>query len=301
MGKSAITVISVPFGMGAGRPGSEMGPDHILKFGLVKKLHQLGYEVSYDKRILLPEHIEIAANISSPMKHEAEAIAISSVLAREVADTVRQGGTPLILGGDHSISMGTLSGLTQHYRELGVIWFDAHSDLNTEATSPSGNMHGISLAVALGLAGIKPQEIASGAVPIKPEHCVIIGARDLDRGEKAFIRSCGITCFTMHEIDRLGIEHVVNEALRIAGDGTDGIHLSFDIDSVDPIEAPGTGTPVRGGVSYREAHLALELMNESGVITSADFVEVNPSLDHNNQTSKLVVDLIGSLFGSRIL
>lgn len=184
---------------------------------------------------------------------------------------------------------------------MGVIWVDAHSDLNTEITSPSGNMHGIPLAAALGLTQLKLTQILPGAVQLKPENCVIIGARDLDRDEKTLIRSRGITCFTMYEIDRLGIEHVVQEALRIAGTGTDGLHVSFDIDSVDPFEAPGTGTPVRGGLSYREAHLAMELMSESGLITSVDMVEVNPSLDRNNQTSKLAVELLGSLFGSRIL
>lgn len=299
MGHSSITIISVPFGFGAGRPGSENGPDSILKFGLVKRLQHLGYQVTADKRIQLPQGI--IPNSSSQMKNMEEVAAVSSELARETAAVAVSGSIPLILGGDHSIAMGSLAGLTQHYRNMGVIWFDAHSDLNTEATSPSGNMHGISLAVGLGLTDIKLQHIAPGAIHLKPENCVIIGARDLDRGEKALIKAHGITCYTMHEIDRLGIELVVKEALRIAGTGTDGVHLSFDIDSVDPAEAPGTGTPVRGGLSYREAHLALELMCESGMITSVDMVEVNPSLDRNNQTSKLAVELIGSLFGSRIL
>ncbi|MCJ8014528.1 arginase [Paenibacillus sp. KQZ6P-2] len=299
MDKQSISIIRVPFGLGAGRPGSENGPDSVMKFGLVKKLQSLGYDVEADQCIRLPDGIQ--SPTGSKMKHVQEVLAVSGLLGEAVGKTVAAGHIPLVLGGDHSIAMGSLAGLMRHYSNMGVIWVDAHSDLNTETTSPSGNMHGISLAVGLGLSHIKLREIAEGAVPLKPENCVIIGARDLDRDEKAMIRSCGLTCFTMHEIDRLGIEKVVQEALRIAGNGTDGVHLSFDIDSVDPIEAPGTGTPVRGGLSYREAHLTLELMSEWGRITSADFVEVNPLLDRNNQTSKLAVELIGSLFGSRIL
>ncbi|MWV47349.1 arginase [Paenibacillus sp. HJL G12] len=299
MVQQSISIIRVPFGLGAGRPGSENGPESMLKFGLVKKLEGLGYDVQADQCIRLPQGIHSPAG--STMKHVQEVLTVSGLLGKAVGDAVAAGHIPLVLGGDHSIAMGSLAGLTGHYRNMGVIWVDAHSDLNTESTSPSGNMHGISLAVGLGLSHIKLRQISEGAVALKPENCVIIGARDLDREEKALIRSCGLTCFTMHEIDRLGIEKVVQKALQIAGNGTDGVHLSFDIDSVDPIEAPGTGTPVRGGLSYREAHLSLELMSESGLITSADFVEVNPLLDRNNQTSKLAVELIGSLFGSRIL
>lgn len=299
MVQQSVSIIRVPFGLGAGRPGSENGPDSIMKFGLAKKLQGLGYDVRADQTVRLPEGVQSPPG--SKMKHVEEVLAVAGLLGEAVYKEVSGGHIPLVLGGDHSIAIGSLAGLTRHYHHLGVIWVDAHSDLNTETTSPSGNMHGISLAVGLGLSHIKLKQIVEGAVPLKPEHCVIIGARDLDRDEKALIRSTGMTCYTMHEIDRLGIEKVVQEALQIAGNGTDGVHLSFDIDSVDPIEAPGTGTPVRGGLSYREAHLSLELMSESGRITSADFVEVNPLLDRNNQTSKLAVELIGSLFGSRIL
>lgn len=299
MVQQSISIIRVPFGLGAGRPGSENGPDSMMKFGLVKKLEGLGYDVRADYNIRLP--VGIKSPPGSKMKHIEEVLAVAALLGEAVYESVEDGHIPLVLGGDHSIAMGSLAGLNRHYSNMGVIWVDAHSDLNTELTSPSGNMHGISLAVGLGLSHIKLKQIAEGAVPLKAENCVIIGARDLDRDEKAMIRSTGMTCYTMHEIDRLGIEKVVQEALRIAGNGTDGVHLSFDIDSVDPIEAPGTGTPVRGGLSYREAHLLLELMSESGRITSADFVEVNPLLDRNNQTSKLAVEFIGSLFGSRIL
>jgi arginase len=299
MGQPTISIISVPFGYGAGRPGSEQGPDSILKFGLVKKLEQLGYDVDAGRRIQLPS--SLTPYPTTRMKHVDQVMAVCSQLAREAASAASAGSIPLMLGGDHSIAMGSLAGLSRHYPNMGVIWVDAHSDLNTEITSPSGNMHGIPLAAALGLTQPKLTQILPGAVQLKPENCVIIGARDLDRDEKTLIRSRGITCFTMYEIDRLGIEHVVQEALRIAGTGTDGLHVSFDIDSVDPFEAPGTGTPVRGGLSYREAHLAMELMSESGLITSVDMVEVNPSLDRNNQTSKLAVELLSSLFGSRIL
>ena len=226
---------------------------------------------------------------------------VSSQLSERVSEIVAEGAFPLVLGGDHSISIGTIAGLAEHYANLGVIWFDAHSDLNTEETSPSGNIHGMSLGISLGrgiplltgLRGISPK--------IKPEHVAIIGARSLDSGEKAYIRSLGIACYTMHDIDLIGIARVMDKVIRQFRQTTDGVHVSFDIDSLDPREAPGTGTPVRGGLSYREAHLALELLYQSDLVTSAEFVEVNPSLDKNDQTAKLAVELIGSLLGEQIL
>lgn len=295
-----VAIVAVPFGKGAGTPGAELGPAHILKAaGLSRKLtelqisHRLAGEISVNSP--LPPLLSVKA------KHLSEVYEISSQLSERVSEIVAEGSFPLVLGGDHSISIGTIAGLAEHYEDLGVIWFDAHSDLNTEDTSPSGNIHGMSLGISLGR-GIPLLTGLRGMSPkIKPEHIAIVGARSLDSGEKAYIRALGIACYTMHDIDRIGIARVMEKVIQQLRQTTDGVHVSFDIDSLDPLEAPGTGTPVRGGLSYREAHLALELLYQSNLVTSAEVVEVNPSLDHNDQTAKLAVELIGSLLGEQIL
>lgn len=294
-----LSIIRVPFGLGAGQTGAEFGPDSLLDARLLKYLERLKFDVAVNQQVDGPEGTP--AITDSKAKYLPEVLKACRSLADHVSEAAESEYFPLVLGGDHSIAIGTLAGLTRHYRNLGVIWFDAHSDLNTEDTSPSGNVHGMSLAVAIGRAGTSWTDLAWKGPHIRPEHLVLVGARDLDSGEKEFIREQGIACFTIHEIDRMGIEKVMREAVRIAGNSTDGVHLSFDVDSIDPLEAPGTGTPVRGGVSYREAHLAMELLYESGIVTSAEFVEVNPSLDVNGQTVRLAVELIGSLLGERIL
>ncbi len=295
-----VAIVSVSFGKGAGTPGAELGPAHILQAAdLERKLAELNisYRLAGEVSVSSPLPPLQAANA----KHLSEVHEISSRLSERVSEIVAENEFPLVLGGDHSISIGTIAGLAEHYANLGVIWFDAHSDLNTEDTSPSGNIHGMSLGISLGrgiplltgLRGISPK--------IKPEHVAIVGARSLDSGEKAYIRSLGIACYTMHDIDRIGIARVMEKVIGQFRQTTDGVHVSFDIDSLDPREAPGTGTPVRGGLSYREAHLALELLYQSDLVTSAEFVEVNPSLDQNDQTAKLAVELIGSLLGEQIL
>ena len=206
-----------------------------------------------------------------------------------------------MLGGDHSIAIGTLAGVSKHYQNLGVIWFDAHGDLNTEATSPSGNIHGMPLAVSLGIGHPDLVNILGYAPKVKPEHIVIIGARSLDEGEKALIREKGIRVYTMHEIDRLGMTKVMEECISYLQERTDGVHLSLDLDGIDPVDAPGVGTPVIGGMSYRESHLAMEMLEEAQIITSAEFVEVNPILDDRNKTAEIAVELVGSLFGDKLL
>ena len=299
MGIQQVAIVTVPFGKGAGTPGAELGPAHILHAaGLGRKLAelQIPYRLAGEVNAIAPPPLQ-----SANAKHLSEVHEVCSLLSDRVSEIVAEGTFPLVLGGDHSISIGTVAGLAEHYEDLGVIWFDAHSDLNSEDTSPSGNIHGMSLGISLGrgiplltgLRGISPK--------IKPEHVAIVGARSLDKGEKAYIRSLGIACYTMHDIDRLGIARVMEKVIQQMGRTTDGVHVSFDIDSLDPREAPGTGTPVRGGLSYREAHLALELLYQSDLVTSAEFVEVNPSLDRHDQTAKLAVELIGSLLGEQIL
>lgn len=293
-----ISLLSVPFGLGAGRSGSELGPDQLLRSGLIRQLKSLGYNPIKATRVESAINIDTTALViqSSRMKHALEVVNISKALADEIYATVAEGYYPLIVGGDHSIAIGTLAGLTAFYRNMGIIWFDAHADLNTEASSPSGNMHGISLAVGLGQAKLALSDIMPGAVPVKPGRTVIIGGRQLDPAERKLIDKAGIHCFGMEDIKRLGMETIAAEALRIAGAGADSVHLSFDIDSIDPEEAPGTGTKVNGGISSHEAHIAFENFNRSGLITSAEFVELNPLIDRDGRTSKLMSELIMTLF-----
>ncbi|TVY06725.1 arginase [Paenibacillus cremeus] len=297
-----ITVVNVPFDLGAGRRGAALGPDAILNTGLIPRLTSLGHRVE-PIRTVNPQNTTAGNSVNSlsGLLHLAEVAATNRELAHETAAIAASGGFPLVLGGDHSVAIGTISGLAQVHRKLGVIWFDAHSDLNTAETTPSGNIHGMSLSALLGKGHDLLTGLGGPSPKLRPEHVVLIGVRDLDPGEKALIAAEGIRCFTMHDIDRLGMAKVMEEALRVAGDRTDGLHISFDIDSVDPYEAPGTGTPVRGGLSYREAHLAMELLAESGLVTSAELVEVNPTLESDNRTAKLAAELICSLLGETIL
>ncbi|CAG7622037.1 arginase [Paenibacillus allorhizosphaerae] len=327
-----LTVISVPFDLGAGLRGASLGPDAILQAGLARRLQQIGHAVEAADFVRLPlpptrgrkptppaapataqpllpgqasTQPDTNANALVPpasrLKHLDEVAAINRELAHQVAASAAGGRFPLVLGGDHSLAIGTISGLAQVHRRLGVLWFDAHSDLNTAETSPSGNIHGMSLSALLGKGHERLTQLGGAAPKVRPEHVVLIGLRDLDPGEKALIAAEGIRCFTMHDIDMLGMAKVMEEAIRIVSRDTDGVHVSFDIDSVDPVEAPGTGTPVRGGLSYREAHLALELLAEARIVTSAEFVEVNPTLESDGRTAKLAVDLISSLLGETIL
>jgi arginase len=294
-----VSLVNVPFDFGTGRKGAYLGPGAIYKAGLLRRLTQIG--ISYiEEEIIFPPFTD-KNNTNLQLKHLEEVVALNNKLADKISNIVEKGNFPLALGGDHSIAIGTLAGLAPHYDNLGVIWFDAHSDLETEETGNSGNLNNMSLAVGLGMGNPQLTQIHSRGPIIKPEHVVIIGARQLAPDEKTYIRESGITCFTMHDIDRLGMAQVIENALSILRGVTDGIHLSFDLDIIDPQEAPGTGSPVKGGISYREANFALELMYESGLITSAEFVELNPLLDIENKTTQLTVELICSLLGKRIL
>ncbi|NIK68444.1 arginase [Paenibacillus sp. BK720] len=293
---SKLTLLSVPFGLGAGIPGSEQAPQYIYRLGLLQLLQRQGCTINKLKEVIgtgMP-----SPAIPVPMNHSEEVIKTGIALARAVKAVVASGQFPFVLGGDHSLAMGTLAGLTAHYKKLGVIWIDAHADMNTELTSPSGNMHGIPLAVAQGRAQLSLSHLLPGAGTIAPGNVVLIGARDLDPAEEALIQAEGIACFRMADIRRLGIHAVIAEALRIAGDAADGIHLSFDIDSIDPSEAPGTGTPVRHGLTADEAREAIRLLGLSKRLTSAEFVEVNPLLDRMDQTSMLAMELIVLLLSS---
>ncbi|OXM13183.1 arginase [Paenibacillus herberti] len=296
-----IQLIHAPFWLGGGRAGAELGPESIIEAGMKRQLKNMGLELAGETVVDVPRLAAEPAPAMAKMKYLQEVKEMASLLGEQVYRTVGAGLFPLIMGGDHSIAIGTLAGLTGHYGNLGLIWFDAHGDLNTEETTPSGNIHGMSLAAAVGRGSFTLKDIAGSGPYIRKENVVIIGARELDLGEQEYIRAEGITCFTMHEIDRMGIHAVMEQAIAIAGRGTDGVHVSFDLDCLDPLEACGVGTPVPGGLNYREAHYAMELLAETGLVTSMELVEVNPLLDQNRRTARLAVELAASLLGKRIL
>lgn len=298
--KADIAVVPVPFDYGAGRGGAAHGPAAIVQAGLVRKLESLGLSYAMHSPGYLPD-IQFDMRTCGQMKHWGRVLTMSAAVAGKTAAIDAAGEFPLILGGDHSIAIGTIAGLAERRKRLGVLWIDAHSDMNTPQTTPSGNMHGMSLAASLGLGDPRFVSLRGAAPKLQPERVVLIGARQLDEGERQAIAGLGIRCFTMHDIDRRGMAAVMDEALAIvSAAGCDGVHLSFDIDSVDPGEAPGTGTPVRGGLTYREAHLAMELLHDASILTSAEWVEVNPYLERSGRTAQLAVELIGSMFGDKI-
>ncbi|MRX72153.1 arginase [Bacillus lacus] len=299
--KKKISIIGVPMDFGQTRRGVDMGPSAIRYANAVERLESLHYEVEDLGDIDVGKRASVEEDASEKLKNLKAAAAGNEKLALKVDETVKEGAFPLILGGDHSIAIGTLAGVAKHYENLGVIWYDAHGDLNTGETSPSGNIHGMPLAVSLGLGHSTLTNIMGYSPKVKPENIVIIGARCLDEGEKDLIKKLGIKVFTMHEIDRLGMTKVIEETIQYFEGRADGVHLSLDLDGLDPIDAPGVGTPVIGGISYRESHLAMEMLAEAELITSAEFVEVNPILDERNKTAIVAVELMGSLFGEKLL
>ncbi len=299
-----IQVIGVPIDLGAGRRGVDMGPSALRIAGLYERLTKLGYEVgdAGDVRAHIPE----TADPGNPHARFLDEIArVSAEVAGLVRDALDGGAVPLVLGGDHSITMGSVTGSAGWARaraqEIGLLWFDAHADMNTPDTTPSGNVHGMPLAVALGSGDPSVVELGGWSPKVAPEKTVLIGARDVDRAEHPLIRESGIRVFTMREIDEIGIVGVLEEALAIVSDGTAGFHVSWDMDFMDPNYAPGVGTPVKGGVDYREGHLALEIVSDTDGMIAMDLVETNPILDDRNRTGVLGVELILSAFGKTIL
>ncbi len=285
-----VDVIGVPMDLGADRRGVDMGPSAIRYARLRENLEALGIARYIDHgNIPVPVAESHVAESAKNAKYLPIILAVCAELGRLVEDVVRQGGFPLVLGGDHSIAIGTLAGVRRaRGRESGLIWVDAHGDINTPLTSPSGNVHGMPVSIAL--------EERS----IVPERTVLIGLRDVDSGERTRIRELGVRAFSMSDVDRIGMERVMEEALAIAAaDGS--LHVSFDMDGIDPTEAPGVGTPVRGGLSYREAHLAMEMVADTGKLGSMEVTEINPIFDQRNKTAELAVELILSALGKTIL
>jgi arginase len=295
-----LSIIGMPMDLGQMRRGVDMGPSAIRYAGVNERLKSLFDEV-HDLGDIAIGRPEVTIDEESNLRN-LELIAEKTADLADKVDTVIQSGSfPLVLGGDHSIAIGTLAGLSKHYENLGVIWYDAHGDLNTAETSPTGNIHGMPLAVSIGLGHPLLTNLGGYQPKVKPENIVIIGARSLDHGERELIKEQGIKVYTMHEIDRLGMTKVMEESIQYLKNKTDGVHLSLDLDGLDPSDAPGVGTPVNGGISYRESHLAMEMLAEANIITSAEFVEVNPILDDKNKTATVAVALMGSLFGEKLL
>ncbi|MDQ0247311.1 arginase [Bacillus fengqiuensis] len=296
-----ISIIGIPMDLGQTRRGVDMGPSAIRYAGVSERLENLGYIVhdEGDIKVEIKERAQMDADTNlKNLKAVADA---TEKLSQKVDEIVRLNQFPLVLGGDHSVAIGTLAGVAKHSENLGVIWYDAHGDLNTAETSPSGNIHGMPLAVSLGIGHPALTNIGGYAPKVKPENIVIIGARSLDDGEKELIKEKGIKVYTMHEIDRLGMAKVMEETVAYLKERTDAVHLSLDLDGLDPDDAPGVGTPVIGGISYRESHLAMEMLFEANIITSAEFVEINPILDERNKTASVAVALMSSLFGDKLL
>ncbi|KON85761.1 arginase [Sporosarcina globispora] len=301
MNRQKLSIIGMPMDLGQMRRGVDMGPSAIRYAGVNERLKCL-FEEIHDQGDIAIGRPEVQIDPTSNLRNLDLIAEKTEKLAEEVDKAIEAGSFPLVLGGDHSIAIGTLAGVSKHYKNLGVIWYDAHGDLNTAETSPSGNIHGMPLAVSIGIGHPLLTNVGGYAPKVKPENIVIIGARSLDEGERELIKEKGIKVYTMHEIDRLGMTKVMDETITYLKErNADGVHLSLDLDGLDPHDAPGVGTPVIGGISYRESHLAMEMLAEAQIITSAEFVEVNPILDDKNKTATVAVALMGSLFGEKLL
>lgn len=304
MPKENVVIIGFPMDLGADRRGVDMGPSALRIAGLQKKLENLGYKVedTGDIKIEIMEKQKIK---NPKLKYLAEIIKTSKKLAEKVEKVLDNGDFPLCIGGDHSIALGTISGISTFCKKkklkLGVIWIDAHSDMNTEKTSPSGNIHGMPLAALMGLGHDDLVNFQGFSPKLQPQNCAIIGVRSVDEAEKLNIRKLKVPIYTMNDIDKLGIHRIITKVLKQFRERVDHIHISFDLDSVDPSVAPGVGTPVPGGLSYREAHLLMEIIAECGCMSSLEVAEINPILDQKNQSADFTAELIASSMGQRIL
>lgn len=304
MGKPQVALVGVPLDLGAGRRGVDMGPSALRAAGAQARVEALGYDVSDWGD--LPVKIQETQGPGDPrLKYLKEILEVCGLLRDRVGEAVAAGALPVVLGGDHSVAMGTIAGVSRQLRardrKLGLVWFDAHADSNTPETSPSGNIHGMPLAAALGYGEPSLTGLAGFAPMVEASRASIVGLRDVDPAERVTVKASGVGAFTMRDIDERGMRAVMEQAIKRASAGTAGIHVSFDLDGIDPDFAPGVGTPSPGGISYREAHLAMEMLADTGKVVSAELVEVNPILDERNETAKLGVELLASLLGKKIL
>jgi arginase len=304
MPRSSIAVIGAPLDLGAGRRGVDMGPSAVRVANLDHRLTGLGYRVKDHGNVAVEQ-----AESLPPGPTDAKYLPQIAKACRAIADmcysAMQKRNFPLVLGGDHSIAVGTVSGVAKHVRKrdktVGLIWIDAHPDMNTPGSSPSGNVHGMPLACIIGHGPRAMTHIYEFAPKVEPKNVALVGIRDVDALEKPAVKESGVRAFTMRDIDERGLRLVMEEAIQIATSGTAGFHLSLDMDAVDPQFAPGVGTPVRGGVTYREAHLAMEVICDSRKMVSMEVVEVNPVIDEVNRTAELAVELVLSAMGKRIL
>ena len=299
-----IRVIGVPLDLGQQRRGVDMGPSAVRVAGLEARLEALGHVVE-DAGNVAVAIAEQKKEGDPNAKYLKEITATCTKHAELVLKTLEAGKTPIVLGGDHSVAAGTVAGIAEFYRQqdqkIGLLWIDAHADINTPETSPSGNVHGMPLAAIMGLGPPDLANIFGFSPKVAPDNCILVGVRDVDDVEKENIRKAGVDVYTMRDIDERGMRAVMEEALRAAGRGTVGYHVSLDMDWIDPEDAPGVGTPVRGGATYREAHLAMEIIADHSRMLGFEVVEVNPVIDEHNRTADLAVELTLSVFGKKIL
>ena len=300
-----VHLIGVPLDLGGGRRGVDMGPSAFRIAGLGERLAALGYAI-VDKGDLpapIPETQELR---DEHKKYIRDIARVCQKVYQTALGSLDEGAMPIVLGGDHSLGAGSIAAAAEWAKRtknlpIGLLWVDAHGDMNTPATSLSGNVHGMPLAALLGSEPFELAKIGSFSPKVLPAHTVLVGIRNLDAREKVAVRDAGVHVFTMKDIDRQGIASIVEQAVNLAGNGTAGVHVSFDMDVCDPLIAPGVGTPVKGGLNYREAHMVMEIVADSGLLTSLDLVEVNPTLDVRNATAELGTELVLSALGMKIL
>jgi len=292
--KGSVRIIGIPVDLGQSHRGVDMGPSAIRYAGLLSRLRELGYAVTDEGNIQVPVRDSLSEDTLVK-----EICKVCEIAYQKACKAIEENCKPVFLGGDHSISIGTIGGVS-HHSTVGVIWIDAHGDFNTPSTSTSGNVHGMALSVLTGQGLPELVNIGRKGAKVKPGNVVLIGVRELDQNERENLKKSGITVYTMREIDEEGMNVIARKALMRLNH-LSRIHVSLDIDSLDPIAVPGVGTPVSGGLTYREAHLLMEVISDSGLVCSMDIVEINPIIDHCNQTAKTAVDLAVSLFGKRIL
>ncbi|MHB1261199.1 MAG: arginase [Thermoplasmatota archaeon] len=298
--QSTVRIIGVPMDLGAGRRGVDMGPSAIRAANLHSRIADLGYKVQDGGNVFTVEPEERKPK-DAKLKYVDEVLAACKDLADRVEKARKENATPIILGGDHSIAIGTHAGLARSHKRRGLLWFDAHADFNTTETSPSGNIHGMPVSAILGLGHPRLADFDQKGAKLDAKNVVLIGLRSVDREEANVLNDSRVTYYTMRDIDELGMQAVMDEALQRVTKGTDETHLSFDLDVVDPRWAPGTGTTVEGGLTYRESHLAMEILADAGILGSLEFVEVNPLLDTGNTTGNFAAGLICSALGKAIV
>lgn len=305
MKKAAIAIIGAPLDLGAGRRGVDMGPSAVRVAGLGRRLTALGYDVSDLGNVPVAQAESVDDAGPDEAKYLLQIAAACERLGELAGQALLDGKMPLVLGGDHSIAVGTVAGVSRFFgesnRKIGLLWIDAHADMNTPESSPSGNVHGMPLACCIGVGPDELTRMFGFSPKVDPANVALVGIRDVDQIERGTLRDTGVRAFTMREIDERGMRAAIGEAIGIATRGTAGFHLSLDMDFIDPQYAPGVGTPVRGGATYREAHLAMEVICDSGKMVSMEVVEVNPVIDEANRTADLAVELILSAMGKKIL